>query len=155
MPKNAKGQPKRNDSLTTERRIAMVYQMIVEGYARCQIHRFASDNQWDIAERNVDEYIKRAREMIDAVDIDDKAKLVRNRAVALDHIRAKAHHKGELTTAISAVQESNKLLGLYPEERTRHILDGTLKTEETKAVDWSQVPTERLLKLLEKATDGS
>lgn len=130
----------------------MVYQMIVEGYARCQIIRYSSENQWDVSDRTIDVYISAAREMIQSVNLDDIKKLLKSKIMELDHIRARAHNKGELTTAIEAIKETNKLLGMYPEEKTRHILEGKVQTEDVKSINWSKVPTEMLIKFMEKSS---
>jgi hypothetical protein len=91
--------------------------------------------------------------MINEVSLDDAKDLLKAQINSLLHLKAKAYSKGELAVVSDAIKELNKLLGLYPEERTRHILEGKVQTQDVStAIDWDKVPTEILVKFLEKAS---
>jgi MoxR-like ATPase len=147
------GEATRTDSHILNRRVQAVYQLILEGHSRGSILRYGSDNEWNVSDRTVENYIKAAREMINEVSLDDAKDLLKAQINSLLHLKAKAYSKGELAVVSDAIKELNKLLGLYPEERTRHILEGKVQTQDVStAIDWDKVPTEILVKFLEKAS---
>jgi MoxR-like ATPase len=147
------GDATRTDFHTLNRRIQSVYQLILEGHSRGSILRYSSETDWNVSERTVDNYILAARKMMNEVNLEDAKKMLKEQINSLLHLKAKAYSKSDLAVVSDTIKELNKLLGLYPEERTRHILDGKVQTEDvTKAVDWSKVPTDILVKFLERAS---
>ncbi len=147
------GESTRTDPITLNRRVQAVYQLILEGHSRGSILRYSSENEWNVSERTIQSYIASAREMIEEVNFDDAKKFLKEQITSLLHLKAKAYSKGELAVVSDAIKELNKLLGLYPEERTRHILEGKVQTQDVSlAIDWEKVPTDILVKFLEKAS---
>jgi hypothetical protein len=133
-------------------RIAAVYQMVLQGESRAHIKQYTQEN-WGMSEGQTDEYLRRANIIIETETETEGNKHLKKQIAGLKVLMSKTYRKGEHHLVLEAMKELNKLLGLYPAEQHKHILDGKVHVEEEKKIDFSKVTNETLLKIIE-AADG-
>lgn len=113
---------KATDAEVTQR-VATIHKLMVAGASRASIVQYGSKT-WQITDRQVDDYIARAKKGITDQANKDKN---HNLALALERMSdiyqqcyAAKNYKG----AVSAQQEINRLLGLYAPTKTEMTGDG-------------------------------
>jgi uncharacterized protein YoaH (UPF0181 family) len=92
-------------------RVDTIYGLLTEGMSRGQIVQFCA-NQWNLQNRQADEYIQRAR-----IRLEEDASMTRPAwiAEALGRLRTyeqSAYKRGQTQVALNAVQLQAKLIGL-------------------------------------------
>ncbi len=92
-------------------RVDTIYGLLTEGMSRGQIVQFCA-NQWNLQNRQADEYIQRAR-----IRLEEDAAMTRPAwiAEALGRLRTyeqSAYKRGQTQVALNAVQLQAKLIGL-------------------------------------------
>lgn len=95
------------------RRVGEIYGLIASGADRAAIFSKVAKNGWECNQRQIDNYINKARKQMEQ---DTKAARAEQFALAvaqLSHIQAKAMITGDLNNAIKARAELNKLWSLY------------------------------------------
>ena len=144
-----------------DRRVSVVYSLLVKGWSRQQIWEYATKRSklntppqvdplffdptqepgWDITIDMVDRYIARAKDLLK-----DKAQTVRQEVLGRTLERREDLYKEsrehmDLKTALAVDQDTARLLDLYPEQKTR------IQVEEVNP--YAQLPVDRLVALLE------
>lgn len=151
---------RKSTNAEVERRVSIIYDLMLRGYNRPQIHQYVSKRKplqvpespdpnhwdpnvepsWDIETRAIDEYMARARELMRA-----KAQTVRDEALGRtlerrEDLYQQAREHMDLKTALAIDQDTARLLDLYPEQKTR------ISIEETNP--YQGLPVPQLLILL-------
>lgn len=135
-------------------RINQIYELLLIGEHRQGILRYCTEN-WQISERMVDQYIAMANEKIEAWSDKQTINSLKKSIARRDMLLRRAIQKGEHQVALEILKDKDKLLSNYPDERTRHILEGKVQTEDVKAPNLSDLPTDVLMKVIEKITNGN
>jgi hypothetical protein len=97
------------------KRVNVIFKLLISGASRADILQYAAETaKWQIEERQIDEYIARATEQIEA-----QAETVRTRefgrALAfLAQLKFKNMLINDFKAALATQREINELLGLYP-----------------------------------------
>lgn len=114
------------------KRVALVYKLLVQGVTRADILQNAA-KLWGVRDRVADEYIARARKMIQA----DAAKI---RETALDDmltrhadLRKRAYSSNDLRLILDADNFDAKLLGLFKRTSSSQV-----------NINWSDLTNEQL-----------
>jgi hypothetical protein len=116
MPDDKKPRAPKADRQTVRERLHVCFQLILQGY---QTHNFFEDAQvksWGLSERQLFKYIRRAyarfRKMINQREQD----LMTFHIGAGRQLYGKALAVGDILSALAALKEERKFLGLYPRQ---------------------------------------
>jgi hypothetical protein len=127
-----------------DRRITVIYELMLKGYTRAQIHQYVSkrkhipvvgsvdpdtwdpnvDPGWDIGTRAIDEYMSRARELMKEFAITKRDEVLGRTLERREDLYKEAREHMDLKTALAIDQDTARLLDLYPDQKL------TVKTEE-------------------------
>ncbi len=94
------------------RRVTQVFKLLILGKTRAFIVQFCAD-QWEIEERQADEYIARANDMIEAQAARTREDHMKIALQRLDAVFGEAFEAGEFKDALGAQHQVNKIIGLY------------------------------------------
>jgi hypothetical protein len=90
-------------------RINAVYKLLLEGNSRTQILQYGSET-WEISERQVEEYIRRARDH-QRLDAElERPEWLHESLCALKDIQRKATNGRQYSTALKAIEMQARLL---------------------------------------------
>jgi len=90
-------------------RINTVYKLLLEGNSRTQILQYGADT-WDLKERQIEEYIKRARDH-QRLDAElERPEWLHESLSALKDIQRKATTRQQYNTALKAIEMQARLL---------------------------------------------
>ena len=92
-------------------RIQVVYQQIVDGWSMNQICQEGSET-WSVSTRQVERYIKQARELIEADCSISREALMAEAFAAYRQIRQTSEKRGQMMAALKAVENMTALAGL-------------------------------------------
>ena len=100
---------KKSTNIEIDERINTVYKLLLEGNSRTQILQYGADT-WDLKDRQMEEYIKRARDYqrLDA-ELERPEWLHESRS-ALKDIQRKATTRQQYSTALKAIEMQARLL---------------------------------------------
>ena len=101
----------RSTNAVREYRVSAVYQMLVDGKSRTDIARYCAD-EWNIASRQADSYIKQAREKIEQDCSISRQELLAETIAGLRQIRNKAESKGQYQVAVNSIKLITELVGI-------------------------------------------
>ena len=118
----------RNSLAEVERRVTIVYELMVKGFTRPQIIEYCNKRaeqvgsdglSWDVDIRTIDSYIAQARDLLKT-----KAATVRDEVFGRtlerrEDLYQEARQHMDLKTALAIDQDTARLLDLYPEQKTR------------------------------------
>lgn len=104
---------KKSTAATVEMRTAKVAELLVNGWSRARICEYARETaHWNVGDAQVDRYVAKARERIQAdCSCDRKASYALAEA-RLEALYGKAVESGDLRLALSIVKEQRALQGL-------------------------------------------
>ena len=103
---------KKSTAATVELRTAKVAELLIDGWSRARICEYARNQSWSVSDAQVDRYISKARERIEA-DCSQSRKASYALAEArLEALYGKAVDAGDLRLALSIVKEQRALQGL-------------------------------------------
>ena len=115
-----------------EQRVSQVYEMLLRGYSRSEVFRFASEQKWGITERQVENYIARATEAI-REDSEERREQEFARAVLdLYRLYRRCLKDNQLKTALECRKEIHKLYGLYAPTKNVNINSDVSKLSDTE-----------------------
>jgi len=93
----------------SEQRVNAVYDLLLRAHSRKQIIQFASES-WGIGDRQVDNYIARARELL-ALDAElARPQWMHSALARLQEYERRAADKDQLNTALIALDKQARLL---------------------------------------------
>lgn len=95
-----------------KRRVNVVYKLLASAARREDILSNADKLGWGVNERQIDSYIKKAREQMAKDSEPERAELIAQADAELRNIQAAARTTGDHNNAIKARVARNKLLGL-------------------------------------------
>jgi cell fate (sporulation/competence/biofilm development) regulator YmcA (YheA/YmcA/DUF963 family) len=100
---------KKSTNIEIDERINTVYKLLLEGNSRTQILQYGADT-WDLKERQVEEYIKRARDY-QRLDAElERPEWLHESLSALKDIQRKATTRQQYSTALKAIEMQARLL---------------------------------------------
>lgn len=103
---------KKSTAAIVELRAAKVAELLIDGWSRARICEYARNQRWGVSDAQVDRYISKARERIEA-DCSHSRKASYALAEArLEALYGKAVDAGDLRLALSVVKEQRALQGL-------------------------------------------
>ena len=100
---------KKSTNIEIDERINTVYKLLLEGNSRTQILQYGADT-WDLKERQMEEYIKRARDY-QRLDAElERPEWLHESLSALKDIQRKATTRQQYSTALKAIEMQARLL---------------------------------------------
>ena len=94
-----------------EIRISHVIRMLVEGYSKADIVRYAAEN-WGVKERQTEEYIKRASGIIKGNNSEERELLISMQMQRFTMLFNVAFKKEDINAARLCLSDINKMYGL-------------------------------------------
>jgi hypothetical protein len=95
-----------------ELRIATIYEMVVKGCSRKYIVRYSAEN-WKIASRQVDEYLKRVYDEVkETFSSEQKELLIAKQLAQLEELYMKNYTIEDFRECRNIIESRSKLLGL-------------------------------------------
>lgn len=109
-----------------ERRINIVYEMILSGLRRFNIISECKKLKWNVTDRQIDNYISKAREIIEQINQDDR-KFILNKILAqYESLYLKSLKVQDIKTCVSILEKKSKMLGIA-EPKTDDGNDNTIE----------------------------
>lgn len=100
---------KKSTNIEIDERINTVYKLLLEGNSRTQILQYGADT-WDLKDRQMEEYIKRARDY-QRLDAElERPEWLHESLSALKDIQRKATTRQQYSTALKAIEMQARLL---------------------------------------------
>ena len=100
---------KKSTNIEIDERINTVYKLLLEGNSRTQILQYGADT-WDLKDRQMEEYIKRARDH-QRLDAElERPEWLHESLSALKDIQRKATTRQQYSTALKAIEMQARLL---------------------------------------------
>ncbi len=101
----------KSTNIEIDERINTVYKLLLEGNSRTQILQYGADT-WDLKPRQLEEYIKRARDY-QRLDAElERPEWLHESLCALKDIQRKATNKNQYSTALKAIEAAGPTLAL-------------------------------------------
>ena len=99
----------KSTNIEIDERINTVYKLLLEGNSRTQILQYGADT-WDLKDRQMEEYIKRARDY-QRLDAElERPEWLHESLSALKDIQRKATTRQQYSTALKAIEMQARLL---------------------------------------------
>ena len=106
-------QKRKADNLTISNRVTVIARLVLARTKFSDIKRFATDQSWQISDRELQRYIELA-EMRLAMTQYEKHQLLCQHLLLRRILYARAMKKNDFMTALHIVRDEAELLGLYP-----------------------------------------
>lgn len=128
--------PNRASDATIELRVQAILQIILDGAESWDILQYVAQKQeakeppWNdnpVKERQIREYITRAKERIVAAGAENDADLLRHHMAKRRNLYARAVQAGDNRTALAILSDMARLQDLYPAAKEKHEHTGELK----------------------------
>ena len=106
--------PKRPTKATkalVDQRVAEVYGLLSKAWSRQQVVQYAAEN-WDISTRQADEYIARAREMLEQDCQLSRQQFLAEALMRLRGYEQAAAKRGQMQVAVNSARLQAELIGL-------------------------------------------
>ncbi|HJZ55893.1 MAG TPA: hypothetical protein VKE74_13070 [Gemmataceae bacterium] len=111
----------RSDRTTLTQRIEEVLLIRLDGAQFHDVVRFGSEKGWNVGERMIRKYIRRADELL-AERLDHRRRRVIARHIAQrETLYARAVNAADYRTALAILMDLDRLLGLYPDQQFRDL----------------------------------
>jgi hypothetical protein len=126
---------KRSTQEELNRRVGEVSNLLITGQKRHQIVAHATENGWDVEERQIDTYIKKAKKLLSEEGRESKSDRDILFAISLRRLNllfVKCMAIQDYQRALQAQKEINTLLALY-EPQTKHV---KVETWEDQAIEY-------------------
>jgi hypothetical protein len=106
-------------------RVNLLIPLRLAGQAFHEIVQFASAQQWEVNDRQLYRYLRRADAVLASHLEKDGKRLLERHLVLRDHLYGKAMEVGDLRTALAALKDAAALRGVYaPKKYTNTDLSG-------------------------------
>jgi len=103
----------RTETVEFNSRISVVYRLLLNGLRRREIIQYASEKtDWNVSDRSIDEYIRRAREEIAEMNEEERKGAYGMARKRLDDLYFKSMKINDYKTCLSVQKEINLLEGL-------------------------------------------
>jgi hypothetical protein len=102
-------------------RVEEVLRIRLDGAQYHDVVQFAAEKKWDLKERQIREYMRRADELL--VDRQDKSrkKVIARHLAQRQALYARAVNAADYRTALAILDSDAKLRGLYPEKELKDL----------------------------------
>lgn len=138
--------------LEIEQRVTIVHDLLLNGSSRAQVIQYAAEKtDWELSDRQIDTYIKRARKrFVQAAEIH------REHEFGLAMLRLENLYQRNLKiqdfrVALSVLKEKHSLLGLYPAQKLSIKLTGdenVLLTQLLESLQAQDIPASELFEAM-------
>ena len=123
-----KDRPYKSTNAEIELRVQTVIQMHLQGFSRIDIVRYAA-KKWNVASRQTDEYLLKAKEGIKEIASGSKEEQIRTAIARFQDLYQKSY-KNQDYKLCQVIQESiNKLLGLNAESKLGITVSGSVSPD--------------------------
>lgn len=102
----------RADAATVDQRVGTIATLILNGETTSKIHRNPTVRRWNLTQRTIEEYIRKARNEITALGEFDKSHEFGRALARLDDLYSRAIKAGELSSARAILADRMKMLGI-------------------------------------------
>lgn len=92
-----------------DQRVDAVYDLLLKAYSKTQIVRFCSET-WNVGERQAENYISRARQLMQLDAELERPQWLAAAIARLQDYERQASEKGQLNTALVALEKQARLL---------------------------------------------
>jgi hypothetical protein len=96
-----------------DQRVEQIYKQLILRQSRAQLLQFASKNWGKLSDRQIDTYIKKARELLVKDLADDRRALIAEHIASRNHIYQKALVEKRYQTCLNVLDSVAKLEGLF------------------------------------------
>ena len=103
----------KSDAAEAERRVNEIYQRLILRQNKAQIVRYASENWGKITERQVENYIRKAYELLKQELSGDRQQLLAEHIATRNQLFQKAYAEKRYQTALNVLDSTAKLQGLF------------------------------------------
>lgn len=100
-------------------RLSEVTRRMMIGQRRSEIHQFLTET-YGVTRRTADRYMQGARGLIARDAATDRRHEIALAKARLDQVYGRALDRGDMASAVAAIREKSKLLGLNEPERHEH-----------------------------------
>lgn len=100
---------KKATNLQVQERINTIYQLLIKSWSRFDILQYAA-KEWDLSSRQTDEYIHRARKLIEEDSAIERPQWLAAAVRRLAEYEKRAGRDDQVQTAIKALETQAKLL---------------------------------------------
>lgn len=100
---------KKSTNVEIDERVNAVYDLLLRAYSRTQILRYSAD-QWGVAERTVETYIQRARQLMQLDAELERPQWLAAAIARLTEYERRASESNQLGIALKALEDQAKLL---------------------------------------------
>ena len=113
-------EPKRKKKSTAaevDRRVNEIFRLKLDGAQFHDIFQYASENQWDLTERQVREYMRRADEMLRERRTRSRATLKAEHLAMRRALFARTVNAADYRTALAILDSEAKITGLFDDQK--------------------------------------
>ena len=110
LRKDGKASPRNTDAVV-KLRVNEIYGLLSQAYSRTQVVQHCAEN-WDINERQADNYIAKAREMLEADCQLSRQQFLAECLQRLRKYEAAAAKRGQMQVAVNSARLQAELIGL-------------------------------------------
>lgn len=100
-------------NIERDRRVNLIYDLLVLGTSRAQIIQYASEKAWNVTDRQIDHYIQRANQRFEEESKVHQAHELGKAVRRLNDLYQKTLKVQDYRQALANQRELNALLGLY------------------------------------------
>ena len=100
---------KKSTNLEIQERVNTIYQFLIKSWSRFDILQYAA-TEWDLSARQTDEYIERARKLIEEDSAIERPQWLAAAVRRLAEYEKRAGRDDQVQTAIKALETQAKLL---------------------------------------------
>ncbi len=104
----------KSDKATTSRRVQDVLRVMLAGGEFNEIRQFASDQGWQVSERQLRRYIETANTQLAEAAQRDRGQLLGRHLMQRRALYARCLKANDLRTALQVLRDEAELFGLYP-----------------------------------------
>jgi len=113
----------KSDAALIDQRVNLIFDLICRGWRTARIVRYVAAS-WGITERQVENYVARAREQMQALHEQTQADGLARMLARHDDLRDRAYTAGDHWLILALDKEDAKLLGMYPRQAVEVDLNG-------------------------------
>jgi hypothetical protein len=110
-----------------EKRVKEILDLILAGAEFWEICQYASENAWNVGERQVRRYVAQAYDSVAAEIEKDRGRLINRHLAQRRSLYARCLNTGDYRTALAVLKDEAELQAMYPATELKH--SGGLKVE--------------------------
>jgi hypothetical protein len=128
--------PGKSDKETIRKRVDDVLRIMLDGAGFQDIVHYAAENGWNVGQRQLRNYVRRAHQEIERGTEKSRKKLFLFHVARRENLYARAVNIGDYRTALAVLHDLALLQGLYPDPRRdllREVRELKRRLEEAEA----------------------